>query len=295
MALPSTSSYNSTRHTHLVGVALVAISSLVFSSAGIFTKSVVADAWSVIFWRGASAAALALAYLILRGGVRDEYKRFGWPAIWATLLSASGTAAFIPAFKLTSVANVALIWATAPLIAAVLAWATIGERPTRRSILASVMALGGVAVTVQGSVGTGTLVGDALAIWMTLMMAGVIVIYRRYPDTPTVLPAALSSIILLPPACVMTTPLATLPSEVLILILFGLVFAVASITLTEGARRIPAAQCALIGALETPLAPVWAFLFLSEWPTHQALAGGTVILFAILYSQRSAAPNPRDR
>jgi len=39
---------------------------------------------------------------------------------------------------------------------------------------------------------------------------------------------------------------------------FGLIFAIASVTLAEGMKRIPAGETALLSTLETPLAPlVW--------------------------------------
>ena len=217
--------------------------------------------------------------------MRDEITRFGWTALLAAIVGASGTAAFIPAFKLTSVTNVVLIWATAPFVAAALAWMIIGEKPGLKTMLSSLLALVGVGLTLRGSVGSGHLLGDLLAMWMTLMMAIFYVIYRIWPDTPTVLPNVLSSVILLVPGWILGVPLATSQPEIGILLLFGLVFAVASITLTEGARRIPAAQTALLGALETPLAPIWAWLLLSELPTNWAIAGGILVMIAVIYSQ----------
>ena len=122
------------------GVILVIISAIVFSSAGIFTKGVETDAWGVIFWRGLSAAAFTFGYLILRGALIREIAAFRLPTLVVTLMMAAGTAAFIPAFKLSSVANVALIYAAAPFIAAAMAWIFIGERPTRTVVIASLTA-----------------------------------------------------------------------------------------------------------------------------------------------------------
>ena len=271
--------------SHMSGVILVCISAFVFSTAGIFTKAVDANAWSVIFWRGLGAAVLSLGYVMMRGGLKDEVSRFGWTALLAAIVAASGTAAFIPAFKLTTVTNVVLIWATAPFVAAALAWLLIGERPGLKIMLTSLLALVGVGLTLRGSVGSSHLAGDLLAMWMTLMMAVFYVIYRIWPDTPTVLPNVLASVILLVPGWFLGAPLATSQPEIGILLIFGLVFAVASITLTEGARRIPAAQTALLGALETPLAPIWAWLLLSELPTTWAIAGGILVLLAVILSQ----------
>ena len=120
---------------------------------------------------------------------------------------------------------------------------------------------------------------------MTLMMAGIMVIYRKYPDTTAALPAALSSIILLPCAVLFSTPSDVLSNELLILALFGLVFAVASVTLSEGARRLPSAETALLSILEMSLAPILAVLILSEAPTPQAIVGGLIILCAVVWSQ----------
>lgn len=270
-----------------LGVALLVLSAVTFSSAGIFTKAVSADAWSVIFWRGLSGVFFSVIFLAVRHKIRDELARFGFPAVLAAVIGASGTAAFIPAFKLTSVANVSLIWATAPFLAAVLAWITIKERPSLWIVLCSCLALIGVLITVSGSFGSASLLGDMLAFWMTFMMAGMMVLYRIWPNTPTVLPAAASSLILLWPAVMVSSPMSVARFEIGILVLFGLVFSVASITLAEGARRVPSAQAALISLLETPLAPIWALILLNEVPSPAAVFGGAIIMGAVLLSQRT--------
>jgi len=267
------------------GVILVVVSAIVFSSAGIFAKGVSADAWTIIFWRGIAAATFTLIYMILRCGFWTEVKAFGIPALLVTIMRGAGTAAFIPAFKLSTVANVALIYAAVPFVAAALSWVFINEKPTRTVLIASLAAMVGVLIIVSNSFGSSRILGELLAFFMTLMMAGIMVIYRKYPDTTAALPAALSSIILLPCAVLFSTPSDVLSNELPILALFGLVFAVASVTLSEGARRLPSAETALLSILEMPLAPILAVLILSEAPTPQAIVGGLIILCAVVWSQ----------
>lgn len=89
------------------GIILVIISTVVFSTAGIFTNGVTSQAWGIIYWRGLAAACFNCLYMAIRGTRGDEIRAFGKPALFVTSLSAAGTAAFIPAFKLSSVANVA--------------------------------------------------------------------------------------------------------------------------------------------------------------------------------------------
>ena len=139
---------------------------------------------------------------------------------------------------------------------------------------------------VSGSIGDIGLFGDLLALWMTIAMASIMVIYRKYPETPGAGPSALQSILLLPVALVLGQPFAVDPGEILILAAFGLLFAIASVTLAEGAKRVPSGQTALLSALETPLAPVFAFLVFSEVPSHATLIGGTLVLVAVLVSIR---------
>ncbi len=271
--------------TRLLGVCLIVISATIFSSAGLFVKGVEADFWSIIFWRGISAAFITTLFVLWRDNFRKEFNQMGYSGIAAGIVGASGTIAFIPSFKYTSIANVSLIYAAAPFVAAIIAWWWMRERPTRVVIIASMAALVGVLLIVAGSLGQLNLRGDMLAMWMTIAMAGYLCIYRRYPQTPAAGPAVLLSLLLAPVGWYFGNPFEAPGQEILIMCLFGLIFSVASVTLAEGARRLPAAETALLSSLETPLAPIWAFMFFSELPAILTIVCGGIIFVAVLYSQ----------
>ncbi len=271
-----------------MGVILMLVSATVFSTAGLFTKGVTAEAWSVIFWRGLFAAIFTTLYLGWYKKLKYEFTEIGWPGVWVALLGASGTAAFIPAFKNTSIANVSLIYATAPFVAVAVAWLWFRERPTRVVVIAALVALVGAIVVLSGSLGGVHLKGDLLAFWMTLMMSTVMVVYRRHPDTPGAGPAVYASLILLPISMYFGDPFSAPPGEIFVLMAFGVIFAVASVTLQEGAKRLPPGEASLISALETPLAPIWAFLLFAEMPPAATWLGGAIILIAVFGSQVSA-------
>lgn len=275
------------RTEYSIGVILLIVAAVTYSTAGIFTKGVVAGAWAVIFWRGLFAAAFTTGWTISKGTFRHNFFQMGKSGWIVSVIGAIGTAAFIPAFKLTSIANVSLIYAVAPLIAAVLAWLVIGERITRRTLIGSLCALVGVAIIVSGSIGKVNLTGDALALVMTVAMATIMVIYRKFPATPGAGPSVMQSLFLLPPSFVFGAPFQTAPSEIAILAAFGLLFAIASVTLAEGAKRVPSGQTALLSALETPLAPLLAFVVFAELPSKATFLGGIVVLMAVLLSLKS--------
>ena len=270
---------------HKLGVIIMFTSAVVFSTAGLFTKGVSADAWSVIFWRGLFAALFTFGYVILKQRFAAEVTHMGRPGLLVVLLGASGTMAFIPAFKLTTIANVSLIYASAPLCASAVAWLWFREKLELRILFAALAAFFGVGLIVGGSLGQLNLRGDLLAIWMTLMMSTVMVVYRRYPHTPAAGPAAFSSVVLLGPALFFSDPFSVPLHEIGILAAFGLVFAVASVTLSEGARRLPPGEAALISALETPLAIIWAVLLFAEIPGWLPILGGLMVMTAVVLTQ----------
>ncbi len=273
---------------HGIGVLLIVVSAAVFSTGGLFTKGVEAGAWSVIFWRGLFAGGFTVAYLALRGGLGRELASMGRAGWSIVVVGAAGSAAYVPALKITTIANATLIYAAVPLLAAVLAWIWIGERMSRRVALSCLAALCGVFVIVQGSLGKPHLAGDLLTLWATFTLAVIMVIYRRFPETPAAAPAAFMSFILLPPSLILGAPFEAAWHEIPIMAAFGLVFAVAAITLAEGSRRVPAAEAGLLSALETPLAPIWAWFLLAEVPATASLIGGAVVMAAVVVSQRPA-------
>ncbi|MCE2522307.1 MAG: DMT family transporter [Rhodobacteraceae bacterium] len=275
------------RSEYSIGIILLVAAAIAYSSAGIFTKGVVAGAWEVIFWRGLFAAAFTTVWTLGQGTFRHNFFAMGYSGWAVGVVGALGTAAFIPAFKLTSIANVSLIYAVAPVMAGLLAWLAIGERITAGTLISSICAFFGVGIIVFGSIGQLSIQGDALALAMTTAMATIMVLYRKYPDTPGAGPSVLQSLLLLPPSFAFGTPFEIKLFEVMVLAAFGLLFAIASVTLAEGAKRVPSLQTALVSALETPMAPLFAFAVFAEVPNVATCLGGSVVVFAVLISIRN--------
>ena len=277
--------------TRAAGIALMLGSAFLFSTAGIFTKGVAATAWQVIFWRAFFSALLMLGAILASGRWRREVTRMGRRGLLSAVIGAGGTAAFLSAFKLTGVANVALIYSSTPLMAALLAWALIKEAPGWRVLTGAFLGITGIAVIMSGSLGHISLTGDLLALVMSVSLALLFVLYRAWPATPTTGPTALSSVLLLPAATLFIDPLAVPPREIAVMAAFGLVFALASVMMLEASKRLPSGQAGLLSTSETPFAILLAWLILTEWPGPATWAGGALVLAGVIVgSFRNAQP-----
>lgn len=281
--MTTTSNLSGSPSGRRLGIVLVLASAIGWSLAGIFTKGVSADAWSVIFWRSLFAAPLVTWYLAVQNGPRELAKianlgKIGWIAATVSTLA---TIAFLTSFKHTYIANVALIYAVVPFVAAAIALVFTGERTSRAVLVFSAIAMLGVAIMIGGGIGLGNLFGDLLAVAMVIGMAVYLVMVRHYQDAPMVAAQVVSSVQLIVVAWCFSDPLRVPLHEIAWLAAFGLVHAAAVVMLTMGTRLVPAAEAGFLGGLETPLAPIFAWLILAEFPPLTTFIGGGIVLLAV--------------
>jgi drug/metabolite transporter (DMT)-like permease len=266
-----------------LGLILVTASAIAWSTAGLFTRMIPLDSWTMLAWRGVfGAVGIAVVILALkRRAAWAEFRRMDWPSWFFAIVSALGMIFFITSLKHTTVAHVAVIYATVPFFAAALGWLVMREKPTASASLASLAALAGVAVMVGFGL-EGGVIGDVLAFGMTLSMALMMVIARHYHGIP-VMPAACLSALLSGFVCwPLGEPLAVTGQELFLLALFGIVNSAVGLALfTLGARLLPAIETALIGALDAPLAPLWVWLVFGETPGASTMIGGAIVFVAV--------------
>jgi len=276
---------------HRTGVVLVTGAAVAWSTAGFFTRLIPLDAWTILFWRGLFGGFFIGLYVLwcYRGRTLAVTRAMGWPGVLVTCLSALGMTTFIPALKLTSVANVAIVFAACPFVAAGFAWIWFRERATPLTLGASLLAFAGVVLTVAGSGGgRDSLLGDFLALVMTVAIAAMTVAMRRYRHIPLLPTACLSNWLGALVGLCFAAPLAAGPwdlgyQDLGYLALFGLAQMGLGLTFfTIGSRLIPAAETALISALETPLAPLWVWLAFGEAVAPPALIGGLLVMLAVI-------------
>jgi drug/metabolite transporter (DMT)-like permease len=268
------------------GIALVVAAAVAWSTAPFFTRLLPLDSWTILFWRGLFGGGLIAAVLVLtqgRAGLRDMAMmgKSGW---LVASLSTLGMVSFIPALQLTSVSNVAIIIATGPFVAAALAWIWLREAARWRTLLASLVALCGVAIIVSNAHASSDILGIALACFMTVAIAGMTVAVRRHKNTPMVAAAALSNVL----GSVVSIPFAhsitgVTGTNLFVLAMFGFFQVALGLTLfVLGSRMLPSGQATLIATLETPLMPFWVWLAFAEVPALRVLVGGALVMGAVI-------------
>jgi drug/metabolite transporter (DMT)-like permease len=268
-----------------LAMLLVVLAATAWSTAPYFVRVLPYDSWTILFWRGVFGTALIMLCLFAIQGraLLGDLSRLGARGFVVAALSTLGMTVFVPALQYTSAANVAVVNATGPFVTAGLAWLFLKEASRRRTLIASAVALAGVAVIVGGAHGGGDFRGIALAALMTVAIAGMTVVVRHNRETPmaaaSALSSALGSIVSIPFAHSITS---VTPHDLLVFVGFGFQIAIGLTFFIVGSRLLPSGQAALIATLETPLMPFWIFVAFGEAPAAHQLAGGALVLGAVI-------------
>jgi drug/metabolite transporter (DMT)-like permease len=279
------------------GVLLVLIATVLWSMAGLFARLLGhLDLWTVMGWRALmGAGSISVVGLIeWRRGRMDESFGFGPLSPVLALLAMVAISAYTASVMTTTIADVLIIYATLPFAAAALGWLVNREQVSPRTLVASGVALAGIALMVASGLGSGRLLGQALSMLMTLCFAGMIVLQRRQPGASIIAVNAIGALgsglfgLLNSPH----PPIGLFDMGVLFV--FGLTtIGLAFVLFMEGAKFIPSAEAGLISLLDVVLGPIWVFLAFGENPGAATVLGGVIVLGAAVW--RMAPDLARER
>jgi drug/metabolite transporter (DMT)-like permease len=268
---------------HRRGRLYVALAAVAWSTAGLLQRKLTVGIGTQLAGRALFAVLGLLVFVAFaeRGHVVGAFRAIGRGGLLVTALLAVSSGSFILALNYTSVANVLFMQALAPVLAAVFG-TFVGEPVARRTWLAMAVAIVGVGLMVGGP-SHPSAAGLSLSLLMSVSFAGTIVVTRHLREVSmapaTCLSQALVFLFAAPFASTRSVggrDLALLAGLGIGQIGLGLIF------LTIGARLIPAAEVALITLLEIVLGPLWVWIALSERPSTTTLAGGAIVLAAVV-------------
>ena len=266
------------------GQIFIALAALAWSSAGVLQRELSVGTATQVAGRAVvrDARIARVRRSLDRRGVIRPFTAIGRAELAVAVCTAVASGSFIVALNHTTVANVLFMQAVAPIAAALIAWAALRESVSRRTAVAMVVALGGVGLMVGGP-GASRGLGVALSVVMTLAFAVAVVITRHRRDISMAPAICLSQVLVLAVAGPFAHPGTFGAHDLALIILLGFgQMGLGLAFLTIGARLIPAAEVALITLLEVVLGPLWVWIALSERPSTATLAGGAVVIAAVV-------------
>lgn len=293
--------------THRRAVALMVLVTLMWSIAGIVTRQLdSARGFEITFWRSLfNAIALALVLGAIRGpATLARTLARGGRALWVSgLCWCVMFTAFMVALSLTTVANVLITMALAPLLTALAARVALGHRLPARTWIAIAVAGAGIAWMYGaevGGAGSRHLIGVAVAFAVPVAAAVNWTLLQHLhhgaangrggesaPDmlAPVLLGALLSALVTLPPAW----PFGATGSDLGWLALLGVVqLAIPCLLSVRVARVLKAPEISLLGLLEVLFGVAWVWLGTQEAPTPAVLGGGALVVGALAANEALA-------
>lgn len=281
--------------TYRGGVTLTLAAAVLWSLLGLAIRQIeVAGTWQILFFRSLGMVPVLFGSIALRSGGRPlaAISSAGLPGLIGGLALVFAFAGSIFAMQTTTVANAVFLFAAAPLVSAVLAWALLGE-PVRRATWAAIaLAVVGMFVMVRDGLAAGALWGNVAALVCATGFA-VFTVTLRWGRLADMLPAVLiGSCLALCAAAAMALfqgqGLSVPARDAAIamgmgagLVGFGMALYV------SGSRVISAAELGLLSMVEILLAPVWVWLVLGETASPALLTGAAIVSVAIIFNAAS--------
>lgn len=265
-------------------IVCVVLSAVCFSTAGVFVNIIDLDLWSVLFWRSAIAGSVFFISFVIGWKYRPECRlsaNVREDLILAILLSGA-MVSFIAALRLTSTAHVAIIHATLPLANAALSVWLYQVPVSKMEWLICVAVATGVAIMTSGSQEAFVILGDALALVMTIALAFFTIgLSRRRRSGSKIL--TLSCLMTAVSSFPFAESLELETSNIVLLASFALIQMACGMWLfVAGSRSLTPHTTALISCLEAPLAPILVWMCIGVIPDAPSFVGGAIILIATM-------------
>ena len=207
----------------------------------------------------------------------------------------------LTAYKLTTAANAIVLQYTAPIFVLIFSVLFLRQKVRGGDILAVLMTTAGIALFFFNQLGSGSALGNVLALVSGVFFALVFFISGNSSEEARMSGLVLGHIMTAVMGAIMAFiyPPAVTTQSVLLIVLLGVVQIGIPYTLYSVAvKNCPPLMCSVISVIEPLLNPVWVFLAMGERPSYWALIGAVVVLVTITawcvwsekQKQRSAVP-----
>jgi drug/metabolite transporter (DMT)-like permease len=286
------------RLSHRRAITYMVIAAMCWSSGGYLVRQLsINGAWEIVFWRSLFMSLFVAGVLVAMHGRRTPraLAASGWPALVSGAFLAGTFFFFIASLTRTSVANTNVLMSVSPFLAALAGRLILDEPVPPRTWVAMSIAFGGIVVMFAGSLDAGRLAGNLLALGVSCCFAAQLTVLRRFHATVDMLPQVLvAGVVSLVIAGLLAPPFAATARDLAVLAIMGAVqLGVGCLLATAASRRLAATELGLLALLEPILGPLWVWVLMSENPGPATLAGGAVVLGAVLANEAVGAWHTR--
>jgi len=260
----------------------VLAAALLWSTGGLFIKWIQLSAYELSFYRSLLAA-LTVAFFTRREGFGINRMTVLTSVLYAGLLLF-----FVLATKLTTAANAIFLQYTAPIYVLILEPLFYKEKFRRADLVTVVACIAGMSLFFVGKLRPQDVSGNMAALASGVCFAFYILLLRhphsqRINRASSVIYGNLLLVLITAPMGLTAIPkLAVWDAGVVAylgVIQIGVAYTLFTLGMARGVRSLDAG---IVGYIEPVLNPVWVFIALGERPSRFALAGGAIIIVAVM-------------
>ena len=263
-----------------------------FSTGGAAIKATALSGWQVASFRSGLAA--AAVFLLVPASRRG----WSWRVLLVSVVYATTMVLFVVSNKATTAANAIFLQSTAPLYILVLAPWLLKEHARRSDYFTMAALAVGLALVVVGlppaaATAPNPVLGNVLALmsgvsWALTLMGLRWLGAREDGDRATMSTVVGGNLLAFLACLPMALPVvdASAADAVTVGYLGLIQIGLAYVLMTRGIRGVPAVEASMLLLLEPALNPIWAWAVHGERPGALPLAGGGVILAAMIVRAR---------
>jgi drug/metabolite transporter (DMT)-like permease len=283
---------------HLIGVFLIIVSGISFGAMAIFARLAYeagTNPITLLFLRF-GIASICMLFIMLARGIPLPRGRILLGLVLMGAVGYVGQAfCYFTALTLTSAGLVSLLLYLYPAIVTVLALMILKEPFSKKKIIALVFALVGSALTI-GPAGGGKPLGIILSLCAAFIYSVYILVGSKITKQGT---AIQSSTVIIASAAIVSGGLVTIQgpafpttfsgwTSVSAVAIISTVLAI--ITFLAGLERVGPTNASILSTIEPITTVILAMLVLDEAITPLRIAGGMMILFAVIVLARNELP-----
>ncbi|MEP7329851.1 MAG: DMT family transporter [Betaproteobacteria bacterium] len=295
----SSSAHLTSPQAHRRAIMFMIVAAICWSSGGYLVRQLtITNAWEIVFWRSLFMSLFVTGVLLVMHGKRmpAAVRAIGVPGVLAGLLLACTFFFFIGSLTRTTVANTFVLMSVSPFLAALAGWFVLREHVPVRTWVAMAVAFIGIIVMFGGAVDAGQLIGNLMALGVSVCFAAQLMVLRKFHATVDMLPQVLiAGLWSLVPAWLFAGSFAATGTDLAVLSLMGCVqLGIGCLLATAASRSLSATELGLLALLEPILGPIWVWVLLGERPGSSALMGGAIVLGAVIANGAFAAWRGRE-